>query len=93
MDAKRCICRGQAFETLLGAYTARAKARIAAGVTQGKAPPEMAELRMTVTLIRALSTGVGQGPFQARFAHLDHHLHECPCSPRYVAPTADSPTP
>ena len=90
MDAKRCTCRGQKFEVLLASFSKRAKAQIAEGVTQGKAPPGMRDLRMTVTLLRALSVGTGQGPFQAQYARLDHHLHECPCSPSYAAHVAAS---
>lgn len=92
MDAKRCICRGQDFTTLLAAWYARTRPRIAEGLRwrNGKPVWNYADLRSAVTLIRALSEGREKGPFQGKFGHLDHHLAECPCSPRYVASKAST---
>jgi hypothetical protein len=87
-NRKRCICLGRSVNELLAAWYGRARKRIAAGVVNGQPPPDMNELRLTVTLIRALSEGREKGPFQARFRSLDHHLVDCPCSPSYRTPTA-----
>jgi len=86
VDAKRCICRGQPFETLLAAWFKRTRRRIAVGTVGGKKTWNYDDLRRSVTLIRALSEGREKGPFQGKFRHLDHHLEECPCSARYKPP-------
>lgn len=89
MDAKRCICVGRDFTTLLSAWYERTRPRIADG-TQGVRTWNYRDLQMAVTLIRTLSEHKGQkAPFLGKFQHLDHHLAECPCSPRFEAPKAD----
>lgn len=90
MDAKRCICKGRDFQALLAAWFKRTRPLIAEGTRDGKPTWSYDNLRKAVTLIRALSEGREKGPFQGKFRHLDHHLEECPCSPRYVAPKADA---
>jgi hypothetical protein len=84
MNKKRCICQGQDPHILLSAFYGRARKRIAAGVVDGQPPPAIGELSLTVKLIRSLAAGGGKAPFQAKFAHLDLHLEECPCSPSYA---------
>ena len=89
MDAKRCICRGQDFTQLLSAWYGRTRGRIVQGAETGENTWNYKDLQMAVTLIRTLHEDKGQkAPFLDRFAHLDHHLEECPCSLRYVAPKA-----
>jgi len=91
VDAKRCICKGQDFQVLLAAWFKRTRPLIAAGTSNGKPTWSYDRLRMAVTLIRTLAEDKGQkAPFLGKFKHLDHHLEECPCSPRYVAPAADA---
>jgi len=92
VDAKRCICKGQDFTRLLAAWYGRTRSRIVDGA-EGKEAPSWSyrDLQMAVTLIRTLSEYQGQkAPFLGKFQHLDHHLAECPCSFRYVAPKADA---
>lgn len=92
MDAKQCVCKGQDFTALLSAWYSRTRSRITDGVmASGKPSWNYRDLRMAVTLIRTLSEYQGQkAPFLGKFLHLDHHLAECPCSPRFVAPKADA---
>ena len=89
MDAKRCICLGGDFTELLSAWYGRTRGRIAEGTTASTQTWNYTDLKTAVTLIRTLHENKGQkAPFLDRFAHLDHHLAECPCSLRYVAPKA-----
>lgn len=81
--AKECICKGQPLHVLMGAWAQRAKQSVASGVSTGK-PASFKELQLEAMLVRKLSEGTSM-PFDARYLQRDHHLSECPCSPRFVA--------
>lgn len=84
MSAKTCICKGQPLHVLIGAWSQRSKAAVAQGVANGKAT-DFKTLQLTGMLVRKLSEGTSM-PFDARYRNLDHHLPDCPCSPRFQPP-------
>ena len=55
-NARRCICLNQPASTLMEAFYRRSRGRIANSVG-GSKPPNYPELRLTITLVRALSEG------------------------------------
>lgn len=84
-----CICKGQPLNRLVAAFAARSRASVAEGVGNGK-PVEFKQLQLTAVLVKKLADGDSKMPFDPRYLRLDHHLQECPCSPRYVHPAAES---
>jgi len=86
-NAKRCICKGRPLHELMGPFAARMRPSVAAGVDNGQ-PTNFRRIATTAQLVKALSEGKSWA-FQARFDGYDHHLADCPCSPRFQV--VDSP--
>jgi hypothetical protein len=84
-----CICKGQPLNRLVAAFATRSKAAVAEGVGTGK-PVDFKQLQLTAVLVKKLADGDSKMPFDARYRSLDHHLPECPCSPRYTVAPAES---
>lgn len=81
-----CICKGRPLNELVAAFGARARESVAARISAGT-PVNFKELQLTAYLVKALSES-RKSAFDARYGKLDHHLPECPCSPRFQPPTA-----
>lgn len=81
--AKECLCKGKPLHVLVGAWAQRSKQAVAEGVNGGR-PANFKDLQLTALLVRKLSEGTPM-PFDARYRNLDHHLPDCPCSPRFRA--------
>lgn len=83
MSLRTCICQGRALNELVAAFSARSKRTVAEQLRNGT-PVEFRQLQLTAYLVKALAEG-RKSAFDARYRHLDHHLPECPCSPRFQA--------
>lgn len=83
-NQKRCICAGRPLHELVPAFAIRAKAVLVADMGAGKRA-DFQRLALTAQLVKALSERKAWA-FSARFDSYDHHLVDCPCSSRFVAP-------
>lgn len=88
-NRKRCICRGKAFHLLTGPFFARMSLRVKEDMAQG-ASADFTQVKLTLKLVQALADDK-TWPFETRFDKYDHHLSECPCSPRFQGETAATP--
>lgn len=79
--ASSCVCSGKPLNALIAAFAARAKVSVAERVAAGSTV-KFKELQLTAYLVKALAEG-RKSAFDARYRSLDHHLPECPCSPRF----------
>jgi len=83
MSARACLCQGRPLNELVAAFAARTRRGLATQLREGK-QVEFKQMQLTAYLVKALAEG-RKSAFDARYRTLDHHLPECPCSPRFQA--------
>ena len=88
---RECICKGKPLHVLTGAWAQRTTKALAASLEAGETV-RFADVQLAALLVRKLSEGTKM-PHDARYRNLDHHLPDCPCSPRVRAERPPALTP